>query len=164
MGSGISTKYQIDSSYGLFQVTENEVEYGPEIVRSFDEEYLNKFFGEELQEPRIENASLESNIMINRERLKFHDNGRFGDEVEHGIDNFYSEDPMKDAIECYKTMAYGGKRSIRGNNERVLVSQFMDGSFVQIRPISSSPGSPAVEVRVDFINSGRMRKIHFVRK
>lgn len=164
MGSGISTKYQIDTSYGTYYVSEKEAEYGSKIERVFDEDYLNDFFNDELQEPRVENASLEKNIISNKEELKFHENGRFGDEVKNGIDNYYSDNPMADAMRCYKKMAYGGKRNIRNTNDQAIFSQFEDGSFVQFRPISSSPSSPAVEVRVDFLDSGKMRKIHFVKK
>lgn len=107
---------------------------------------------------------MEKNIISNKEELKFHENGRFGDDVKNGIDNYYSDNPMADAMRCYKKMAYGGKRNIRNTNDQAIFSQFEDGSFVQFRPISSSPGSPAGEVRVDFLDSGKMRKIHFVKK
>lgn len=164
MGSGISTKYQIDSSYGTYYVSERELQYGTKIERFFDEDYLNEFFFEDMQEAEIEDASLENNILTNKNELKFHDNGRFGDEIRNGIDNYYSEEPMKDAMKCYKKMAYGGKRDIRSNNKEAIFSRFQDGSFVQFRPISSFPESPVVELRVGFIDSNKMRKIHFTKK
>jgi len=163
MGSGISTKYQIKNSSEL-HASEKDLEYGSNSNRVFEEEFLNDFFSEELGELKVENASLENNILSNKEVLKFHEDGRFGDFVRNEIDNYYSDNPMKDAMICYKKMAFGGERGLRENNSRAIYSRFADGSFVQFRPISSSPGSPAVELKVQFIDSGRIRKIHFIKR
>ena len=163
MGSGISTKYQIDSSYGTYYVSEKESEYGSKIERVFDEDFLNDFCNEKIKQKPIEGSSIESNYQRVKDKYPLRTGGNLGDKTkETGRNEFHCDNPMQEAMKLYSELSYGGETQYTQNLHGIM-SKMSDGTIL-FRPYTSTAGSPAVEVRVDFLDSGKMRKIHFVKK
>ncbi len=94
-------------------------------------------------------------------------NGYFGNKGEGRdfVRNITSADPVKTAQEFYDKAAHGGiERQME--NGKGLYTKMQDGSILSFRKVSSSDGSPAVEINIKkSINSGgiKYQKIHFVK-
>lgn len=165
MGSGISTKYQIDSSYGTYYISEKEAEYGSKVERVFDEDFLNDFCNEKISQKPIEGSSIESNYQRVKDKYPLRTGGNLGDKTDHTKYNVkYSEDPIRDAMEMYSDLSYGGKTGYTDNLHGIQ-TDFRDGSHILFRPYSSIPGSPSVDITV--INPSSLRpwqRIHFLKK
>ena len=154
MGSGFSAKYEINQASGELS------SFGQNGVRSFNAEYLNTFFEEDLAENRIEGWSIDKNYVANKEKYPLREYRNLGDYSRKGINNRVTEDPMNEAMSWYKDLAYGGRRNIRTEGDAIY-SEFEDGSFVQFRPISSKPNSPVVELNIVKSDYLKTQKIHF---
>ena len=59
MGSGISTKYQLNPYYGEMEVRESDSMYR----RVFDEDYLDEFCREMIERPEVEGSSMDKNYL-----------------------------------------------------------------------------------------------------
>ena len=156
MGSGLSTKYVIHTSYGVLEVGESEQEYR----RAFDEDYLDEFCREMIERPRVDGSSIDGNYLKVQDKYPLRAGGNLGHETHHpGYNNFYSDNPTKDAMEMYSDLSYGSTTQLRDD---VVLSKFEDGDIISLRPYTSTNGSPAVDVHV--INSRilRWQRIHFL--
>lgn len=94
-------------------------------------------------------------------------NGYFGVKGTGGniVRNISSDDPVKTAQDFYDKAAHGGiERPM--TNGKGLYTKMKDGSILSYREISSSDGSPAVEINIKkSTNHGdvKYQKIHFVK-
>ena len=85
------------------------------------------------------------------------------------VRNIESSDPKTTAKIFYDKIAFGGKESNIYNRSGEIVgkkTKLSDGSVVSWREISSSDGSPAVEINIEkSTNSAglKQQKIHFVK-
>lgn len=81
------------------------------------------------------------------------------------VRNIVCDDPVKTAKEFYDIGAYGGLE-YKMSNGKGHYTKMQDGSIFSYREISSSDGSPAVEINIkESIDSGgvKYQKIHFVK-
>lgn len=92
-------------------------------------------------------------------------NGYFGDKGKGRTftRNISSDSPEKTATEFYDTASYGG---IENTYSKGKYTKLSDGTILSYREISSSDGTPAVEINIrKSSNSGgvKYQKIHFVK-
>lgn len=158
MGSGFSTKYETNYSYGAMEVGEQDCPYN----RVFDEDYIDDFCQQMIDRPKVEGSSIDSNYLNVQDKYPLRTGGNLGEGTgKSGNNNWFSDDPMRDAMEMFSDLSYGGKTSF-SENYHGIISKFGDSSSVMFRPYTSTPDSPAVEIRI--INSLYLRgqKIHFL--
>lgn len=99
--------------------------------------------------------------------LKFeYRNGRFGvcsPSTGNKTRNILSSNPLKTATEFYNIIAYGGIENTYYNG-KMRITHMADGSIITWRSVSSSDGSPVVEINIKkSSHSGGLKeqKIHF---
>ncbi|MEE3393496.1 MAG: hypothetical protein VZR23_07440 [Lachnospiraceae bacterium] len=95
-------------------------------------------------------------------------NGYFGDKSgsNNRVRHITSNDPVKTAKDFYDKAAHGGIEHQMDNGKGVY-TKMKDGSILSSREISSSDGSPAVEINIKHSkNHGdiKYQKIHFVQR
>ena len=94
-------------------------------------------------------------------------NGYFGDPA--GISrnrHIESDNPANEARLFYAKAAYGGVEKPMSNGKGVC-SELYDGTVVSMREVSSSDGTPVVEINIsrsDDAAGVKKQKIHFVMK
>lgn len=88
--------------------------------------------------------------------------GRLGAKGRNKARLISTHNPSKTAESIYSSLKYGGKES-RLPNGKGKLAIFPDGSRVIYRPVSSSDGSPVVEISISGPN-GSSYKIHFIPK
>ena len=94
-------------------------------------------------------------------------NGRFGENspsTGNKTRNIASADPLGTAKDFYDRIAYGGKETIYDGGDR-RITQMADGTIISWRKISSSDGSPVVEINISrssHTGGLKKQKIHFV--
>ncbi len=94
-------------------------------------------------------------------------NGYFGEKGKgtNYTRNISSDDPIKTAKEFYDKAAHGGIER-KMENGKGLYTKMQDGSILSYREVSSSDGSPAVEINIKESTSHgdiKYQKIHFVK-
>ena len=94
-------------------------------------------------------------------------NGYFGEKGKgtNYTRNITSDDPIKTAKEFYDKAAHGGIER-KMENGKGLYTKMQDGSILSFREVSSSDGSPAVEINIkESTNHGdiKYQKIHFLK-
>lgn len=80
--------------------------------------------------------------------------------------NIVSENPLETAEEFYDILAYGGIEN-QLSNGKGLHTQLADGSTVTFRQISSSDGTPVVEIQIhgqSVETAIHTQKIHFIQR
>ncbi len=96
-----------------------------------------------------------------------YNNGYFGDRGQGRdfVRNISSEDPVRTAQDFYDNASHGGiERQMENGNG--LYTKMKDGTILSYREVSSSDGSPAVEINIKkSTDSGgiKYQKIHFVK-
>ena len=109
--------------------------------------------------------SITENLPSLKSDYKYQD-GYFG-EPGHGrffVREISSEDPLKTARELYDKAAHGGIEKEMSNGKGVY-TKMKDGSILSFREVTSSEGSPAVEINIKQSNDHgdiKYQKIHFV--
>ena len=94
-------------------------------------------------------------------------NGRFGvnsPSTGNKTRNIASADPLGTAKDFYDRIAYGGVEKIYANGDR-RITQMADGTIITWRRISSSDGSPVVEINISrssHTGGLKKQKLHFV--
>lgn len=92
--------------------------------------------------------------------------GNQGDSSKGNIRHIESENPLAAATDFYDQIAHGAIEK-KLPNGKGKVAKMEDGAIITIRPVSSSDGSPAVDINIkNSKNSGGIKgqKIHFVKK
>lgn len=94
-------------------------------------------------------------------------NGYFGDpgQGRSFVRNIKSSDPAKSAKDFYDKAAHGGIEKQMSNGKGVY-TKMKDGSILSYRAVSTSDGSPAVEINIKQSNDHgeiKYQKIHFVK-
>ena len=110
--------------------------------------------------------SLSENLPSLMKKYKYA-NGYFG---EHGqgrdfVRNIKCADPVSVAKDFYDTAAHGGKEQ-EMDNGKGYITKMKDGSILSFREVSSSDGSPAVEINIKHSSDHggiKYQKIHFVK-
>lgn len=110
--------------------------------------------------------SITENLSSLRANYKY-SNGYFGDPG-HGrsfVREIKSEDPVTTAKDFYDKAAHGGIEKEMDNGKGVT-TKMKDGSILSYREVSSSDGSPAVEINIKHSNDHgdiKYQKIHFTK-
>ncbi len=92
--------------------------------------------------------------------------GSRGDSTRESTRHIESSTPISTSINFYNKLTYGGIEKALPNGKGV-VTKLQDGSIVSYRKISSSDGSPVVDINIKYSNNTggvRQQKIHFVKK
>ncbi len=110
--------------------------------------------------------SITENISSLTSDYKYND-GYFGDKGQgrNFVRNIASDDPLKTAREFYDKAAHGGIEREMANGKGVY-TKMKDGTILSYREVSSSDGTPAVEINVKESNDHggiKYQKIHFVK-
>ena len=110
--------------------------------------------------------SITENLPSLKSEYKYY-NGYFGDpgQGRDFVRNIKSDDPVKTAQEFYDKAAHGGIEK-QLNNGKGVYTKMKDGSILSYREVSSSDGSPAVEINIkQSTDHGdiKYQKIHFVK-
>lgn len=100
-------------------------------------------------------------------------NGLFGEKGRSrnaNIRNIASDDPSTTAKEFYDSIAYGGIETVlidkKTGNPKGMTTKMADGSIITWREVSTSDGSPAVDINIERssdTNVVQQQKIHFVK-
>ena len=92
-------------------------------------------------------------------------NGYFGlPGSSNKIRHIYSDDPNKTAKDFYNKISYGGVEETLSNGKG-KITNMSDGTIITWREISSSDGSPAIDINIKYsTNAGglKQQKIHFL--
>jgi hypothetical protein len=118
--------------------------------------------------PRNSEAQFLENERIVTKRFPLSPAGYFGTRgksKDNSVRNIISVDPLETAKSFFRVLGEGG-RVFSMPNGRGEIRLFEGGSLVSIREVSSSDGSPSVEVNVKFKEShiAKNQKIHFTKK
>ena len=110
--------------------------------------------------------SIKENLPSLKSEYKYQ-NGYFGDpgQGRDFVRNIKSDDPVKTAHDFYDKAAHGGIEKEMSNGKGVY-TKMKDGSILSYREVSSSDGSPAVEINIkQSTDHGdiKYQKIHFVK-
>lgn len=110
--------------------------------------------------------SISENIPTLKKEYKYQ-NGYFGDpgQGRNFVRNIKSNDPVKAAKDFYDKAAHGGIEKQMSNGKGVY-TKMKDGSILSLRVVSTSDGSPAVEINIkQSTDHGDLKyqKIHFVK-
>ena len=111
--------------------------------------------------------SIRENLSSLKNEYEFKD-GYFGEQGEGRsfVRNIRSSDPEKTAKDFYDKAAHGGIEKEMSNGKG-LYTKMKDGSIISYRNVSSSDGSPAVEINIrQSTDHGdiKYQKIHFVKE
>lgn len=92
--------------------------------------------------------------------------GNPGDSSRKNTRHIESENPILTSKNFYDTLTYGSIEN-KLSNGKGTVAKLKDGSIITYREVSSSDGSPAVDINIKkSCDSGgiKQQKIHFVKK
>lgn len=110
--------------------------------------------------------SVGQNTLPTASKYKYQ-NGRFGDSspsTGNKTRNISSSNPPQTAKDFYDRITYGGlEKTYDGGNRKI--TQMADGTIITWRKISSSDGTPVIEINISgSTHSGGLKKqkIHFV--
>lgn len=158
MGSGLSTKYVLHTYQGVLEVRESELEYR----RVFDEDYLDEFCRDMIERPKEDGSSIDGNYLKVQAKYPLRTGGNLGEGTgKAGFNNWYSDNPIQDAMEMFSDLSNGGS-TVYSGNEHGIIATFGDKSNVMFRPYTSTEGSPAVDIRITNPGMVRGQKIHFI--
>ena len=110
--------------------------------------------------------SIGQNVLITSSTYRY-ENGRFGTNspsTGNKTRNISSRDPIATAKDFYDKIAFGGIEKSYGNRK---ITYMADGTIVTWRKISTSDGSPVVEINITgSYHSGGVKgqKMHFVQE
>lgn len=111
----------------------------------------------------VSDKSLEENAEFANEMFRMTEAGNFGvDGKSKGVRCIYSPDPMADSLELFERLGRGAKDDsdfmVEGGTRRHL----RGGSMIIHRSVTSTPGSPTVEIRPCGTDRVQKQKIHFI--
>lgn len=117
--------------------------------------------------------SISENLPPLKEKYSYND-GYFGDKGNNKKNNkvrhIESSNPSRTAKDFYDSLTHGGKEEPiydKRTGERIgKKTTLADGSIVSWREVSSSDGSPAVDINIEYSSDSggiKQQKIHFVK-
>ena len=113
--------------------------------------------------------TVDNNIHYISKIYKINSKGYFGIKGKKGSANWirqiFSKDPVYEAINFYDCLKNGGCEKPLANGHG-FITTMPDGSKITIRIVTSSKGSPAVDLKLEGFHNGikSHQKIHFVKE
>jgi len=142
MGSGYAGKYE--NTYGSNAgIRDNTIE-----VR---EEKTN--YG-------VKGTSIDENAKYVKDKYGLDENGMFCQSTKKA-QIYRSKNPIEDSIDFYEKLGTGGRKDNlpNGHGTRIFLD---DGSVITHRIITSTPDSPAVDIKIVSSSFVKPQKIHFI--
>jgi len=142
MGSGYAGKYE--NTYGSNAgIRDNTIE-----VR---EEKTN--YG-------VKGTSIDENAKYVKDKYGLDENGMFCQSTKKA-QIYRSKNPIEDSIDFYEKLGTGGRKDNlpNGHGTRIFLD---DGSVITHRIITSTPDSPAVDIKIVSPSFVKPQKIHFI--
>ncbi len=104
-------------------------------------------------------SSIEENALLVKDKYGLTSNGYFAQPGKNAR-VYKTNDPIGDSIDFFEKLATGGKKGplANGKGSRVRLD---DGTWITHRIITSTKGSPAVDINVIGEKSIKTQKIHF---
>ena len=142
MGSGYAGKYQ--NTYGSNAgIRDNTIE---------------------VQEPKFnyggKKTSIDENAKYVKDKYGLDENGMFCQSTKRA-QIYKSKNPIEDSIDFYEKLGTGGRKDKlpNGHGTRTFLD---DGSVITHRIITSTPDSPAVDIKIVSPSFVKPQKIHFI--
>ena len=142
MGSGYAGKYQ--NTYGSNAgIRDNTIE---------------------VQEPKFnyggKKTSIDENAKYVKDKYGLDENGMFCQSTKRA-QIYKSKNPREDSIDFYEKLGTGGRKDTlpNGHGTRTFLD---DGSVITHRIITSTPDSPAVDIKIVSPSFVKPQKIHFI--
>ena len=146
MGSGYSGKYE--NTYGS---TNGEKNSSPRNDLPDNQVILKK------------RSTIDENASLVKDKYGLDENGFFGETTKTKSQVFRSNYPVEDSIEFYNKLGTGGKQSLLDNGHGVK-TVLDDNTIITHRIVTSTKGSPAVDIHVYSKSFVQTQKIHFISK
>lgn len=121
---------------------------------------------EKLMQQKKKKKKSESSIDENAEKMKndypYNEHGKFGIKGKN-CRIIKSNSPVETSIDFYKRISEGGvmKKLKKGNGTMTILG---DGSVITHRIITSTKGSPAVDINISHAKVITSQKIHFIKE
>lgn len=109
--------------------------------------------------------TLLDNLPQTTQEFPLTDDGLFGTPGNNsGVRHIASRDPIATSIRFYGLLTEGG--DVLRKTEKMTVKRLSDGAFITWRLVSSSDGSPAVDINMSRVVGGIVstHKIHFIKE
>lgn len=106
-------------------------------------------------------SAVEQNAESMKETYPLTPSGYFGEKGKN-VRIIKSPDPITTARDFYSRIRAGGDVSPLPNGKGTM-TKLSDGTLIVYREVTSTPGSPAVEITVSGSKTIKNQKIHFVR-
>ena len=142
MGSGYAGKYE--NTYGNnTSIRDNNIE-----VREEKTNYGGK------------GTSIDENAKLVKDKYGLDENGKFCESTKRA-QVYRSKNPIEDSIDFYEKLGTGGRKGVlsNGHGTRTFLD---DGSVITHRIITSTPDSPAVDIKIVSPSFVKPQKIHFI--
>lgn len=112
--------------------------------------------------PKSEESVFDPSKTELEDRFGLNEHGHFGRKGKsRGVRVIDSSDPVTDAKAMYDELSKGGYEKLLPNGKGIK-TEFDDGTTIIFREITSTAGSPAVEIRNSVSQLIRDQKIHFI--
>ena len=123
----------------------------------------SKAFESALERGIVSDRSLEQNAEFANKLFRMTGAGNFGDEGRSkGVRRIYSSDPMADSLELFERLGRGAKDDDTFKVEGGTLRWLADRTSIVHRSFTSTPDSPAVEIRNPGTDKVKDQKIHFI--
>ena len=118
----------------------------------------------EVQEPKFnyggKKTSIDENAKYVKDKYGLDENGMFFQSTKKA-QIYRSKNPIEDSIDFYEKLGTGGRKDNlpNGHGTRIFLD---DGSVITHRIITSTPDSPAVDIKIVSPSFVKPQKIHFI--
>lgn len=118
----------------------------------------------EVQEPKFnyggKKTSIDENANYVKDKYGLDENGMFCQSTKRA-QIYKSKNPIEDSIDFYEKLGTGGRKDTlpNGHGTRTFLD---DGSVITHRIITSTPDSPAVDIKIVSPSFVKPQKIHFI--
>lgn len=118
----------------------------------------------EVQEPKFnyggKKTSIDENAKYVKDKYGLDENGMFCQSTKRA-QIYKSKNPIEDSIDFYEKLGTGGRKDNlpNGHGTRIFLD---DGSVITHRIITSTPDSPAVDIKIVSPSFVKPQKIHFI--
>ena len=144
MGSGYAGKYE--NTYGN---------------KSYDYEKKLNDTTETVKAISGVKTTIDKNAELVRDKYELNDEGYFGETTKTKAQIFRTKTPIDDSYDFYNKLGQGGKIE-NLNNGHGTKTTLSDGTIITHRVVTSTEGSPAVDIHIYSPSFVKTQKIHFI--